>query len=79
MGENMRIFPYEEPLEENEQYLKDRDDLFREHGNGWWLFSPSREYNKAKYRKYNKKKTKKQGYGTNYLDLFNSGYVKEKK
>ena len=31
-----RGFPYKEDLLTNKKYLKDRTELFREHGNGWW-------------------------------------------
>jgi hypothetical protein len=31
-----RGFPYNEDLLTNKKYLKDRTELFREHGNGWW-------------------------------------------
>ena len=31
-------FPYKEDPLTDEQYLKDRNELFREHGNGWWYF-----------------------------------------
>ena len=35
--------PYPEDLDEmlsDPKYIKDRDDLFREHGNGWWWTAP---------------------------------------
>tara|TARA_R100000306_G_C4332094_1_gene120770 strand:+ start:332 stop:505 length:174 start_codon:yes stop_codon:yes gene_type:complete len=30
------VFPYDEDILNNEQYLKDRTELFRKNGNGWW-------------------------------------------
>ena len=29
-------FPYKDDPTTDEKYLKDRAELFREHGNGWW-------------------------------------------
>ena len=30
------VFPYDEDILNNKQYLKDRTELFRKNGNGWW-------------------------------------------
>ena len=29
-------FPYKDDPTTDEKYLKDRAELFRDHGNGWW-------------------------------------------
>ena len=49
-------FPYGENVLEDKKYLKDRREMFLEHGNGWWWF-PSVKKTKKEYpnlRQYKK-------------------------
>ena len=72
----MRKFPYNEPLETNERYLKDRNELFNENGNGWWCL-PSKKYIRKK--KYNNRKSakKRQGFSKHLYptDFPNAGFI----
>ena len=74
----MRIFPYNEPLEENKTYLKDRDELFRKNANGWWCVTP-RKYNRKSSQYHNRETAKdRQGYTYSESEFPNAGFVKEK-
>tara|TARA_Y100000310_G_C20666509_1_gene807793 strand:+ start:1839 stop:2021 length:183 start_codon:yes stop_codon:yes gene_type:complete len=33
---NNKIFPYKGHTLSNPQYIKDKNKLFKKHGNGWW-------------------------------------------
>ena len=44
------VFPYDEDLLNDEQYLKDRTELFRKNGSGWWWMpTTQKQQRKQKY------------------------------
>ena len=71
----MRKFPYIEPLEENQEYIKDRDALFRANGNGWWCATP-RKYNRKSSQYHNRVTAQeRQGYTYSESEFPNAGFV----
>jgi len=42
---------YKEDAPYDEQYIKDRDSLFRKNGNGWWYFTPNKIHKFKNMRK----------------------------
>tara|TARA_R110002020_G_scaffold256273_2_gene469920 strand:- start:21409 stop:21627 length:219 start_codon:yes stop_codon:yes gene_type:complete len=36
--QQLRGFPYKDDFLTDKKYLEDREQLFRENGNGWWWF-----------------------------------------
>jgi|TARA_R110000751_G_scaffold83005_1_gene166842 hypothetical protein len=39
-------WPYKEDALKDPNWIKDRDKLFREGGNGWWMLKGTPQYNK---------------------------------
>ena len=39
----VRGWQYKEDAPEDKKWQKDRQKLFKKNGNGWWLFTPTRE------------------------------------
>ena len=52
---NKKPYPYYDDVND-EEYLKDRDELFKKHGNGWWCFQGTRYNSDLKRKKCRKKR-----------------------
>jgi len=52
-----REFPYKSI--EDPEYIKDRDEFFRENGNGWWWKKEMKQGNKTNFTRPNRKKKNK--------------------
>ena len=50
-----RGWPYKKDAPDDKKYIKDRDELFKEAGNGWWWYQGTTMWKKY----YNKNKLKK--------------------
>ena len=46
------VFPYDEDLLNDEQYLKDRTELFRKNGNGWWWMPTTKKQQRRRKNEY---------------------------
>ena len=38
------------------KYIKDKEELFKERGNGWWLIDKSRYQNRRRYKNYTQRR-----------------------
>ena len=50
-----RGWPYKGDAPDDPQYIKDRDELFKESGNGWWWYQGTPNW-KDWYNKYKKER-----------------------